>query len=79
MGGWCGGGGGASAKALRLWNGLDIVETQPSSQCDCVGHGEEGGLYPSDSGKLLHVGEVGEVCVFQSSVSVRCEEYTGRR
>lgn len=49
----------ASAKALRLWNGLDIVKIQPSSQCGCVGHGEEGGLYPSDSGKLLSVGEVG--------------------
>ena len=51
--------GGASAQALRLWNGLDIVKTQPSSQCDRVGHGEEGGLYPRNSGKLLHVGEVG--------------------
>ena len=49
----------ASAKALRLWHGPDMVKTQPSSQCDCVGHGEEGGFYPSDSGKLLNVGEVG--------------------
>ena len=59
MGGKVSGVGGASAKALRLWNGLDIVKTQPSSQCDRVGHGEEGGLYPRNSGKLLHVGEVG--------------------